>query len=71
VTRDGTGAALGGVTVQAFKTTTDEFRSEVVSDGAGVFTVYPGLDGPFYLTAYKAGAPDICGTTVNTLVPGP
>lgn len=68
VTRDSAGAALGGCTVQLFRTIDDAFRSEVVSDGSGNYVLYPDVTGPFYVVAYKAGAPDVAGTTVNTLV---
>jgi len=67
VTRDSTGSALGSVTVQLFRTLDDCFLGEAVSDGAGNYTVRAPGTGPFYLVAYKAGSPDVAGTTVNTL----
>lgn len=69
VTKDSAGTALGGCTVQLFRTSDDSFRSEVVSDGAGNYRLFPDVTGPFYIVAYKAGAPDVAGTTVNTLTP--
>jgi len=45
----------------------DAFIEEQVSDGAGNFLFYPPDSGPYYIVAYKAGAPDVAGTTVNTL----
>jgi hypothetical protein len=69
VTKDSAGAALGGCTVQLFRTVDDSYRSEAISDGAGNYTLYPDVTGPFYLVAYKPGAPDVGGTTANTLIP--
>lgn len=69
VTRDSAGAALGGVTVQLFRTVDDVYIGETVSDGAGAYSIVSVVSGPFYIVAYQAGAPDVAGTTVNTLVP--
>lgn len=70
VTKNSVGAALGGCIVQLFETATDRFVVETVSDPTtGVFVFYVGLGtGPYYAVAYLAGAPDVAGTTVNTLV---
>lgn len=71
VTRDQFGSAADGVTVKLFRTSDDRLISQVVSDANGNFTIttpyYP--DG-HYLVIYKAGTPDIFGTTVNTLIAG-
>jgi hypothetical protein len=69
ITKDSTGAALGICTVQLFRTLDDSFRSEVLSDASGNYVLYPDVTGPFYIVAYKAGAPDVAGTTMNTLIP--
>jgi hypothetical protein len=69
VTKDSAGSPLAGCTVQLFRTFDDAYRSEVVSDGSGTYVLYPDVTGPFYLVAYKVGAPDVAGTSVNTLVP--
>lgn len=69
VTKDGTGAALGGCTVQLFRTWNDEYLGETMSDGAGNYSILAPGSSPFYLVAYKVGAPDVAGTTVNTLEP--
>jgi hypothetical protein len=66
VTRDSTGAALAGVTVDLYLTATDRRVDSVVSDGSGAFS-FGATAGPYYLVAYKAGAPDVAGTSVNTL----
>jgi len=69
VTKDSAGAPLGGATVQLFRAADDSFRSETIADGAGNYVLYPDVGGPFYIVAYLAGAPDVAGTTVNTLLP--
>lgn len=69
VTRDSTGAVLASCVVQLFRTVDDAIQLETASDGSGAFVFYPGVGGPFYLVAYKAGAPDLAGTTVNTVQP--
>jgi hypothetical protein len=66
VTRDSTGAPLGGVTVDLFTTADDVKVATTVSDGAGNFQ-FPATAGPYYLVAYKPGAPDVAGTSTNTL----
>jgi len=67
VTKDSAGVALGACVVQLFRTMNDAFIEEQVSDGSGNFLFYPPDSGPYYIVAYKAGAPDVAGTTVNTL----
>jgi hypothetical protein len=69
VTKDSSGAILALCTVQLFRASDDSFRSEVISNNIGVYIVYPDVTGPFYIVAYKSGAPDVAGTTVNTLLP--
>jgi hypothetical protein len=58
-----------GVIVQGFVTATDAYVGAVQSNLDGTYTLptdtLPGV--PHYLVAYKAGAPDTAGTTVNTL----
>lgn len=66
VTRDNTGAALGGVTVDLMLTANDQRVDTQVSDGSGNYS-FGASGGPYYIVAYKAGVPDVAGTTVNTL----
>lgn len=66
-TKDSTGAALASCVVQLFRTLDDQIMFESVSDGAGAYELTALGSGPFYVVAYKAGAPDVAGTTVNTL----
>jgi hypothetical protein len=53
--------------VELFDTARDVMMQRTTSDvnGAYEFSVSPQLT--FYLVAYKAGSPDVAGTTVNTL----
>lgn len=70
ITRDSAGAVLGGAEVHAFLTASDQFFRQVTSDAGGYFDLgseYAGVN--HYLVAYKAGSPDVAGTTVNTLQP--
>lgn len=69
-TRDAYGSPMGGATVKLFRTVDDSLQNTVVSDANGLYSVTsPYADG-HYLIVYKAGPPDVCGTTVNTLAPG-
>jgi hypothetical protein len=69
VTKDATGAVLGSCRVELYLTSTDAPQATQTSDGSGNFTFSNPGAGPFYIVAYKAGSPDVAGTTVNTLVP--
>jgi hypothetical protein len=77
VTKDSTGAALAGATVKAYRTAADvnnglladlQEGPAAVSDAAGNYEVFVPNADAHYLDAYKAGAPDVAGTTTNTLV---
>lgn len=69
--KDSGGTAVADAIVQAFVTATDAFAGEVAANTDGTYTL--GVEQskltPHYLVAYKAGSPDIAGTTVNTLLP--
>lgn len=70
VTRDSAGAILGGCTVELFSTSSDLLMLSTVSDAVtGIYLFSVPDAGPYYIVAYKAGAPDVAGTSVNTLVP--
>ena len=65
---DSVGGTVSGATVQGFVTATDTFVRETTADSNGRYelgTEYPATN--HYLVAYRAGSPDIAGTTVNTL----
>lgn len=68
VTKDATGAPLGGVTVELFNTATDRREQAMVSDASGNYAFVVDKTQRWYLNAYKSGAPDVAGSTVNTLV---
>jgi len=68
VTKDSTGAALGGCVVDLFRTVDDSVAGRTVSDASGNYTIYATPQLTHYAVAYKAGSPDVAGTTVNTLV---
>jgi len=67
VTRDSVGSALSYCTVKLFLTGSDLFQYVALSDVNGnyIFSVPAGIQ--FYAVSYLAGAPDVMGTTVNTL----
>lgn len=68
VTRNSTGAPLGLCVVKLFEAATDIEVGQTTSDGAGAFSFSLGNNaGFFYIVAYKAGSPDVAGTSVNTL----
>lgn len=67
VTKNSAGTALGNCVVQLFRTKDDAILFETTSDGSGNYRFTIGEAGPFYVVAYLAGAPDVAGTTVNTL----
>ena len=66
--KDESGNGISGATVQGFLTSNDTFVGETTANSLGEYelgTVYPSTN--HYLVAYKAGSPDVAGTTVNTL----
>ena len=72
ITKDSTGAVIGNCTVDVFENCSmRRFVASTVSDANGNYSVM--VNGPdtgmtFKVVAYKADAPDLAGTTVNTLV---
>lgn len=69
VTRDSTGAVLGNCAVELMLTESDVKVDKVVSSATGDYSFKSGRYGKaYYIVAYKAGSPDVAGTTVNTLV---
>jgi hypothetical protein len=68
-TLDAVGNPLGTCALHLFRTADDAvIRNNSSSDASGNYSlvVAPGVT--HYLVAYKAGSPDVEGTTVNTLV---
>jgi hypothetical protein len=66
-TNDLAGNVLAGCRVAIYQTSTDNIILQGISDSNGYyrFDVPQGI--AFYVVAYKAGSPDVVGTTVNTL----
>ena len=65
--RDSSGAALAGVTVKLFNSATDVCEQRAVSDAAGGYSFAVDRTQTYYLVEYKAGSPDVAGTSLNTL----
>ena len=67
--KDSVGNGVSGAVVQTFRTADDTLISETNADSNGYYEA--GTPQPagtqHYIVAYRAGAPDIAGTTVNTL----
>jgi hypothetical protein len=66
--RDSSGAILGNCIVELFVTNTDVRLERTLSNADGLFYFKsPALGVNHYIVAYKTGAPDVSGTTLNTL----
>lgn len=69
-TLDSAGAPLGNCVVHLFRTSDDLEMDQTNSDSASFYSfsknISPTL--PYYAVAYKAGSPDVAGTTRNDLV---
>lgn len=66
---DASDVAVANPIVQAFRTSDDAFMGEAQAntDGTYIVPVASVAGVAHYLVAYKAGSPDIAGTTVNTI----
>lgn len=68
---DASDVSVANAIVQGYVTATDAYLGEVQGNTDGTYSL--GVEAskatPCYLVAYKAGSPDIAGTTVNTLTP--
>lgn len=71
VTKDSAGAILGGCAVLLFETATNVIKAISVSGADGNYLVDGTLGLTYFIVWYKAGAPDVAGTSVNTLVATP
>jgi hypothetical protein len=82
VTKDSAGVALGAVSIEVYEIITGtptgnepkgRLVGQTVSDANGNYRVdvYSAVGVTFQVDAYKSGAPDVAGTTVNTLVGTP
>lgn len=66
---DSVGGTVSGAVVQGFLTSNDRFVRETTADSNGRYELGTEYASPtqHYLVSYRSGAPDISGTTVNTL----
>ena len=67
-TRNASGSALGNCTVDLFRTADDSVAARTQSDANGLYSIVASSEVTHYAVAYLAGAPDVTGATVNTLV---
>lgn len=67
-TKDSAGAALASCSLALFRTADNSVAALGTSDASGNYLLGASPSIAHYLEAYKAGAPDVAGTTVNTLV---
>lgn len=69
ITKDSSGTPIGSCTVKLFRTSDDLLQQTTISDPTtGVYSFGAVGSANMYVVAYKAGSPDVAGTTVNTLV---
>jgi hypothetical protein len=68
ITKDSAGAALGNCVIKLFRTSDDLESYSTVSDASGNYILPVDNLTQWYAVAYKAGSPDVAGTTVNTLI---
>jgi hypothetical protein len=68
-TRNSAGTILPGCAVHLFRTSDDLEMDQTTSDTNGYYEFRTAIPAEsYYAVAYLAGAPDVAGTTVNTLV---
>jgi hypothetical protein len=69
-TLDASGNPLASCVIQCYLTSNDVFVGQVTSDSGGYYELPSYFSAQtHYLVAYKPGAPDVAGTSVNTIVP--
>lgn len=67
ITKDASGVALDNCTVKLYNTATDTLEQTVSSDASGNYSFVVDKTKAWYVVSYKAGSPDVTGSTVNTL----
>lgn len=67
VTQADTGLALGTCVVKLFNAATDLLEQQTTSNAAGAYSFTVDKNQSYYEVAYKAGATDVYGTTINTV----
>jgi len=68
ISKDLNGSILGNCIVKLFNTATDVISQQTISDASGNYSFAVDKTQKWYVVAYKAGSPDVAGTTLNTLV---
>ena len=68
ITRDAYGTPLANCIVKLFRTSTNEYIGNTLSDGNGWFQILSIYNDAHFLVAHKSGAPDVEGATVNTIL---
>lgn len=72
VTRNSAGAVLPGCTVLLFKTSDESYQGQTTSDASGKFKfTVADKTVTYFLVAFKAGSPNVQGTTYNDITAGP
>jgi hypothetical protein len=71
VTKDSDGNPLASVAVVLFRTADNSVAAQGVSDAGGNYRLDASSEIQHRADAYKAGSPDVAGSTVNTLVGTP
>lgn len=69
ITKDSNGAILESAVVDVFKTSDDVIQGTNTSNVNGEYLVEVPTQAKHYAVAYKAGSPDVAGTTRNDLSP--
>lgn len=69
VTKDSASAPLGSVICRLQNAVNNIVEQTQTSDANGNYLFVAPETSTYQIEAYKAGAPDVVGTTVNTLVP--
>jgi hypothetical protein len=67
VTKDATGTPLGGCSVLLFNAATNVLTQQAVADASGNYAFTVDKTQRWFVVAYLPGAPDVAGTSVNTL----
>lgn len=69
--KDSVDAVVANATLEAFRTVDNVMVGQATSfaDGTYIISTDNPVSAQHYIVAYKAGSPDISGTTVNTLTP--
>ena len=69
ITKDAAGAALAGCTCDLINSATKMVEQTTISDASGAYSFVCDKTKTWKVDAYKAGASDVAGCSVNTLVP--